>query len=84
MDQFQVSKPVGITIAVVFALLIGGGLWYKFNPPGLSQQFMMQDADRNRREEGDAEKLRGGATPKTPEEAAAAQFHSDKAYQPEK
>jgi hypothetical protein len=80
MDGFKVSRPVAITIAVLFALVIGGGLWFKFNPPGISQEFQLKDAERARREEADPEKLRGGMTP---EAAAQARFHSDKAYQPE-
>lgn len=83
MDKFEIPKPVGISIAVVVALLLGGGLWNKYNPPQYSREFMMKDAERMRIEEGDPEKLRNGATPQTPEAKARALFYSDKAYQPE-
>lgn len=84
MDKLQIPKPVGITIAVTVALLLGGGLWNKINPPQISKEFMLKDAERMRREEGDAEKLKDGGGPHTPEEQARARFFSDKAYQPER
>lgn len=80
MNHLQIPKPVGIAIAVTFALLIGGGLWHRFTPSQISAEFMARDAQRQQREEGDAEKLREG---KSAEEKARAEFHSDKAYQAE-
>lgn len=84
MDKIQIPKPVGITIAVAIALLMGSGLWNKINPPMISKEFMAQDAERMKREEGDAEKLKDGGGPRTPEDAARIKFYSDKAYQPER
>lgn len=80
MNSLQIPKPVGIAIAVAFALLIGGGLWYRFTPQQISAEFMAKDAQRQQREEGDAEKLREG---RSTDDRARAEFHSDKSYQAE-